>query len=231
MKVLDLFSGIGGFSLGLEAAGMKTVAFCEVEKWCCAVLKKNWPKVPNLGDITQILSVVVSPARTSAWGAAAPASPVPVLAYGNTYAKPFAWYDRPTQSWRTWQRCSDGEWELYSETWPRSGMTRNGIAYRLPDLVPYTKGTGYGLSATPTAVMPVTRQSCNHITLKSGRPRKVLKTGKTCSMNWAQEMLHNGLVPTPKLCEFWMGFPIGHTDLKHLEIPSTRKFPKSSVKQ
>ncbi len=31
MRVLDLFSGIGGFSLGLEAAGMRTVAFCEVD--------------------------------------------------------------------------------------------------------------------------------------------------------------------------------------------------------
>lgn len=33
MRVLDLFSGIGGFSLGLERAGMKTVAFCEIDKF------------------------------------------------------------------------------------------------------------------------------------------------------------------------------------------------------
>ena len=31
LKVLDLFSGIGGFSYGLESAGMKTIAFCEIE--------------------------------------------------------------------------------------------------------------------------------------------------------------------------------------------------------
>lgn len=31
MRVLDLFSGIGGFSLGLERAGMTTVAFCEID--------------------------------------------------------------------------------------------------------------------------------------------------------------------------------------------------------
>ena len=182
MRVLDLFSGIGGFSLGLESAGMKTVAFCEVEKWCCAVLKKNWPKVQNLGDITRILSVEDSLVRTSALAENAPELPDDALVYGNTYAKPSAWYSRNTQSWRTWQRCAEGGWKRYVETWPRSGMTRNGIAYQLPDLAPYMKGTGYGLSATPTAVMPVMRQSCNHITLKSGRPRKVLKTGKTCSI-------------------------------------------------
>lgn len=42
MNILDLFSGIGGFSLGLERAGMKTVAFCEIEPFCQAVLKKHW---------------------------------------------------------------------------------------------------------------------------------------------------------------------------------------------
>ena len=39
MNVLDLFSGIGGFSLGLERAGFKTVAFCEIEPFCQKVLK------------------------------------------------------------------------------------------------------------------------------------------------------------------------------------------------
>ena len=33
-RVLDLFSGIGGFSLGLERAGMQTVAFCEIDPFC-----------------------------------------------------------------------------------------------------------------------------------------------------------------------------------------------------
>lgn len=46
MKVLDLFSGIGGFSLGLERAGMETVAFCEIDPFCQKVLAKHWPDVP-----------------------------------------------------------------------------------------------------------------------------------------------------------------------------------------
>ena len=51
MRVLDLFSGIGGFSLGLERAGFETVAFCEVDKKCHQVLKKHWPNVPIFDDV------------------------------------------------------------------------------------------------------------------------------------------------------------------------------------
>lgn len=54
MNVLDLFSGIGGFSLGLERAGMKTVAFCEVDKKCQQVLKKHWPGVPIFDDVSTL---------------------------------------------------------------------------------------------------------------------------------------------------------------------------------
>lgn len=51
LRVLDLFSGIGGFSLGLERAGMKPIAFCEIDTFCQAVLKKHWPNVPLFDDI------------------------------------------------------------------------------------------------------------------------------------------------------------------------------------
>ena len=52
LKVLDLFSGIGGFSLGLErAGGFETVAFCEKDPFCQKVLAKHWPHVPIHDDI------------------------------------------------------------------------------------------------------------------------------------------------------------------------------------
>jgi DNA (cytosine-5)-methyltransferase 1 len=51
MNVLDLFSGIGGFALGLERAGMKTVAFCEIDLTCRQVLAKNFPGVPLFTDV------------------------------------------------------------------------------------------------------------------------------------------------------------------------------------
>jgi len=55
MNVLDLFSGIGGFSLGLERAGpFRTVAFCEREPFCQAVLRKHWPDTPIYDDVRTI---------------------------------------------------------------------------------------------------------------------------------------------------------------------------------
>jgi len=55
MKVLDLFSGIGGFSYGLESTGgFETVAFAECEPYPIAVLKKHWPTVRVYEDVRQI---------------------------------------------------------------------------------------------------------------------------------------------------------------------------------
>jgi DNA (cytosine-5)-methyltransferase 1 len=51
VNVLDLFSGIGGFSLGLERAGMRTVQFVELDPYCRAVLARHWPGVPCHDDI------------------------------------------------------------------------------------------------------------------------------------------------------------------------------------
>ena len=55
LKVLDLFAGIGGFSLGLErTGGFETIGFCEVDKKAQAVLKKHWPEVPIYDDMTKL---------------------------------------------------------------------------------------------------------------------------------------------------------------------------------
>tara|TARA_R110000823_G_scaffold300512_1_gene421335 strand:- start:730 stop:1467 length:738 start_codon:yes stop_codon:yes gene_type:complete len=55
LRVLDLFSGIGGFSLGLErTGGFETVAFCEIDPFCQKVLAKHWPEVSVYDDIATL---------------------------------------------------------------------------------------------------------------------------------------------------------------------------------
>ena len=55
LRVLDLFSGIGGFSLGLErTGGFETVAFCEINPFARRVLAKHWPKVPCYDDVRTV---------------------------------------------------------------------------------------------------------------------------------------------------------------------------------
>jgi len=55
IRILDICSGIGGFSLGLESTGgFDTVAFCEFDDFCCKVLNKHWPDVPIYKDLKEI---------------------------------------------------------------------------------------------------------------------------------------------------------------------------------
>jgi DNA (cytosine-5)-methyltransferase 1 len=60
LRVLDLFSGIGGFSLGLErTGGFETVAFCEIEPFPRRVLAKHWPEVPCYDDVRALTADVL----------------------------------------------------------------------------------------------------------------------------------------------------------------------------
>ena len=55
LKVLDLFSGIGGFSLALESTGhFETIAFVEKDEFCQKVLSKNFKGIPIEGDIRNV---------------------------------------------------------------------------------------------------------------------------------------------------------------------------------
>ena len=55
LRHVDLCSGIGGFSLGFEWAGLsKPILFCDTEPWCRKILAKNFPNVPIATDVKEL---------------------------------------------------------------------------------------------------------------------------------------------------------------------------------
>jgi len=54
MRVASFFSGIGGFDLGFERAGMQVVWQCEISQFCRDILQQHWPEIPCATDIKEI---------------------------------------------------------------------------------------------------------------------------------------------------------------------------------
>ena len=57
MKMLDLFSGIGGFALAAKWTWedeLDIKGFCEIDEFCQKVLQKNFPNVPMFDDISKL---------------------------------------------------------------------------------------------------------------------------------------------------------------------------------
>ena len=54
LTVASFFAGIGGFDLGFQAAGIRTVWQCEIDKFCLDILEQHWPGMPRVTDITSI---------------------------------------------------------------------------------------------------------------------------------------------------------------------------------
>jgi hypothetical protein len=123
-------------------------------------------------------------------------------------------YDPDTQSLRTSQTCFLGLPEgrglglaEYSQTWPSSGMMRNGTVYQLPMLVPGIDGTEFGYLPTPT-------KSDAKGSPKNRYFRSPTSHGNLC------EVLRDGpddpIYPHPDFVTQMMGFPMGHTELPPL---------------
>lgn len=92
-----------------------------------------------------------SHAKTSATLAKERALQVSAAVCGLSTRESFASYDRELSSWKTLQRCVLAGSELYSGTWPHSGMIRSGRAYELPTLEHRIVGSGCSSWPTPTS--------------------------------------------------------------------------------
>jgi hypothetical protein len=133
-----------------SASSKNTGPTCPVTGMFATFLARNGgEESARRGTLT--LSAAGSRARTSATPGSKPESPEAVPDCGPNTPGSFAWFDRDSSSWKTWQRCFIEGLAAFSETWPRAGMTRNGTAFRLVPLVPLTAVTGCSSLPTPTA--------------------------------------------------------------------------------
>src|SRR6185312_11071780 len=176
------------------------------------------------------------------------ASPDLKAAYGQSTPDLLATFDLNTSSWRTSQLCLIEGLTRFSETWPRSGMTRNGTVYQLPLLVPRTSETEFGLLPIPIA------SNTKAIALRTGgRPPKdytqIWRTPTASdATKWNNQSQADRLAKgqslrlctqvspeggkggslNPTWVEWLMGFPAEWTVLEDSATPSSRRSRKSS---
>lgn len=177
-----------------------------------------------------------SPVKTLARRDLGRASMASAPGFGESLPVLLASFDHQSCLWRTYQQSFLTEWVEFSETFPRSGMMRNGKLYELPTLAHGTIEPECGWLPTPTVHGNNNRKG---LTKKSGDglatavKRQMFPT-PTANEDAAgtpngkmQSMLGNdtrirGETPeewacgtlSPMWVEWLMGFPIGHTDLK-----------------
>ena len=160
------------------------------------------PTTPN--HIQQTLFVEDSLASQSQTRASAKGSQkLHNLVCGTNSIESFAYYDRDTSSWKTCQQSFLTDLESFLETWPRQGITANGVAFQRRILEPVTREIGGGLLPTPVAT-DYKGRSGQGFQAKHGAKRiadVLTQTGDGTRVNpcWTEEA---------------MGYPIGYTELK-----------------
>ena len=173
--------------------------------------------------------------------------------YGKKCGGWFAKYDQDTCLWKTPQCSLLEDLELYSETWPKQGMTVNGCAYPLKIAVPIIGESESGFWATPTTMDALPPKSAAALE----REATVARPGRTKPANLRDQVSNMQNWPTPtanmrkesnsqsqakrnqpslsflvggKLNPVWvewlMGWPLGVTDLKPLAMDKFQLWPQ-----
>ena len=191
-----------------------------------------------------------TPASHSVRPAGEPAKTIPATS-GPFSPSAFAWFDRATHSWRTLQATLVSDSDLYSQTWPRSGMTHDGTAYQLPPSAPRTSAIEFSLSQgtqgpnsdglwpTATTQDHATRYAQGGMPLgmavrlwrtpqasdgkNRGNPEDPAIQRRLANGNQISlSMMVSGHL-NPMWVEWLMGFPEGWTDLEASGTPSSHK--------
>ncbi len=203
-------------------------------------------------ELPLTLSAADSPARTLATQESAAALKASAADYGKSTPVLLANYDRDTSSWRTLQHCLVEGLGSFSGTWPRSGMMRSGIAYRLPSLARITseiesgslptltihgnynavgssKTSGDGIITSLKRIPTLCAREYRHGATPSRTLRMMSTSARGLALpSWLRLSTSLTGPINPCWAEGFMGYPIGWTECELLETRSSRKSPKSS---
>lgn len=207
--VAGFFSGIGGFELGFEREGFKVISVCEIDPYCSKVLKRHWPKVPNLGDIKPLSTA--SRAKTYRLREKAKALVARGVDSGVTISMSFALSLLTGSLQKTSVTLGDDGCPNCGELFTKLGMPLCHYECEPLTWEPPISVAASSLLPTPTAS---SYGSC--------RGGGLGRVGK-----WRKSLESLG-IGHPQVREIMMGFPIGWTEIERLEMQSFRKSRKSS---
>ncbi len=159
-------------------------------------------------------SAADSPAKTSAPLEKAPDLQVPEAAFGGSFIVLSRKRGRSGSSRKTYQPFAVEDWTKFSGASLRSGTMRNGTVYPLPPLAHPIEEIASGLLPTSTTM--------------GNQLAKSMQKHQGCRLLSKIAGGTGGMV-SPKMYEWMMGYPTGWTELKPLEMPSSRKSRKSSA--
>jgi hypothetical protein len=171
------------------------------------MLEHGRSQIPN----TLTSSLEVSHARMLAKREKESASTANAADCGRSFIESFARFDRDSSSWKTSQGCLFGGSIEFSGTWPASGTMRSGACFQVAEWVPHTCDSECSLWPTPRAS---DRDNCGGSNAREKAKRLGVYVGRKIN---------------PAFQESLMGFPIGWTDVKDLEMPLTQELPNGSA--
>ena len=136
---------------------------------------------------------------------------------GQRWSELLAKYDPVSFLWKTCQLSLLEDLELSLETWPKWGMTRNGVAYQRQKLEPITKESAFGFYVpTPTAsdvnMWPTPSANEDAAGTPNGNMQRMLGNCKEIRGETKEEWEKGSL--SADWTEWLMGFPVGWSDLK-----------------
>ena len=134
---------------------------------------------------------------------------------GEKWRASFTKYSLDLRLWKTHQCSLLGDLEPFLETWPQWGLMRNGECWEQQTLAQTIRGTGFGLWATPTR--------CDY---KGTTGTANFESRKRQFNNLTGGEVTGTIYPNPTTYEVMMGWPLGWTDLKPLEMDKSHSVPQ-----